>query len=404
MPSQDFLPFSRRSFPRSSFSRRSFLQLSAAASAAAAFPIVTEPMLAAAARKPAPKDGIMIDSNENPLGPCQAARDAVSAIIPLGGRYLFDLTDDLGHTFAELEGLNPDHVHTFPGSSPALTFTVVAFSSPQRSYVTADPGYEAGMFAAETVKARVVKVPLTKTYAHDVKAMIAAAPDAGVFYICSPNNPTGTLTPHSDIEYLVENKPKGSIVMVDEAYIHFCDAPSAIDFVKAGKDVVVLRTFSKTYGMAGLRCGFAIARPDLLEKIMNRAGWNSMPVTAVVAASASLKDAGLVAERKRINTNIRRETFQWLDRNGYSYTPSESNCFLLETNRPGKEVIEAMAQEKVFIGRIWPVMPSWVRITVGTHQEMEQFQAAFQKVMRGTTAFSQPAMPGRRPRRPELLS
>ena len=251
MPSQSFLPFSRRSF----------LQLSAAASAAAAFQIVTEPMLAAAGRKAAPKDGIMIDSNENPLGPSQSARDAISAIIPLGGRYLFDLTDDLGHTFAQLEGLNPDSVHIFPGSSPALTFTVIAFTSPQRSYVTADPGYEAGMFAAEAAQARVVKVPLTKTYAHDVKAMIAAGPNAGLFYICNPNNPTGTVTPHSDIEYLVENKPKGSIVMVDEAYIHFCDAPSALDFVKAGKDVVVLRTFSKTYGMAGLRCGFAIARP-----------------------------------------------------------------------------------------------------------------------------------------------
>ncbi len=177
------------------------------------------------------------------------------------------------------------------------------------------------------------------------------------------------------------------------------------DFVKAGKDVVVLRTFSKTYGMAGLRCGFAIARPDLLEKIMNRAGWNSMPVTAVVAASASLKDPGLVPERKRINAKIRQETFQWLDSNAYSYTPSESNCFMLDTKRSGKEVIDAMAQQKVFIGRIWPVMPNWVRITVGTHDEMQQFQAAYQKVMRGTTAFSiRPARPGRRPRRPELLS
>jgi histidinol-phosphate aminotransferase len=390
----------------SPFSRRSFLRLSAAASAAAAFQIVTEPMLAAAARGPLPKDGVVIDSNENPLGPSQAARDAITAIIPLGGRYLFNLTDDLGHTFAQLEGLNPESVHIFPGSSPALTFTVAAFTSPQRSYVTADPGYESGMFAAEKVEARIVKVPLTKTYAHDVKAMIAAAPDAGVFYISNPNNPTGTLTPHSDIEYLVENKPKGSIVMVDEAYIHFCDAPSALDFVKAGKDVVVLRTFSKTYGMAGLRCGFAIARPDLLDKIMNRAGWNFMPVTAVVAASASLKEPGLVPERKRINANIRQETFQWLDRNGYSHTPSESNCFLLDTKRPGKEVIEAMAQQKVFIGRIWPVMPTWVRITVGTHDEMEQFQAAFQKVMRGTTAFSlQPARPVKKlPRHPALLS
>jgi histidinol-phosphate aminotransferase len=387
MPSRNLSPFSRRSF----------LQLSAAA---AALQIVTEPMLAAAARKPHSGDGVMIDSNENPLGPSQSARDAISSIIPQGGRYLDNLTDDLIHTFAQLEGLNPDHVHAFPGSTPALHFGVIAFTSPQKSYVTADPGYEAGMFAAGASQARVVKVPLTKTYAHDVKAMLAAAPDAGLFYICSPNNPTGTLTPHSDIEYLVENKPKGSIVMVDEAYIHFCDAPSTLDLVKAGKDVIVLRTFSKTYGMAGLRCGLAVARPDLLDKIMERAGWNFMPVTALVAASASLKDSNLVPERKRINAGIRRETFQWLDRNGYTYIPSESNCFLLDTKRPGKEVIDAMAQQKVFIGRIWPVMPTWVRITVGTHDEMQQFQTAFQKVMRGTAAFSlQPARPSRNVRR-----
>jgi histidinol-phosphate aminotransferase len=381
----------------SDFSRRSFLQLSAAA---AAFEIVTEPMLAAAARRPFSSDGVMIDSNENPLGPCQSARDAVAAIIPQGGRYLVNLTEDLVHTFAQLEGLNPDYVHIFPGSSPPLRFTVIAFTSPQRSYVTADPGFEGGMMAAAVANARVVKAPLTKTYAHDVKAMLAAAPDAGLFYVCSPNNPTGTLTSHSDVEYLVENKPKGSIVMVDEAYLHFSDAPSTLDLVKAGKDVVVLRTFSKTYGMAGLRCGFAIARPDLLEKIMDKAGWNFMPVTAVVAASASLKDLQLVPERRRINATIRQETFQWLDRKGYSYTRSESNCFLLDTKRPGKEVIDAMAQQKVFIGRIWPVMPTCVRITVGTHDEMQQFQTAFQKVMRGTTAFSlQPANPVRNARR-----
>jgi histidinol-phosphate aminotransferase len=381
----------------SSFSRRSFLQFSAAA---AAVHMVTEPMLAAAAHRPYTPDAVMIDSNENPLGPSQSARDAISAIIPLGGRYCDNLTDDLVHTFAQLEGLNPDYVHPFPGSTPPLHFGVVGFTSPQKSYVTADPGYEAGMHAAAATQARVVKVPLTKTYAHDVRAMIAAAPNAGLFYICSPNNPTGTLTPHSDLEYLVENKPKGSIVMVDEAYIHFCDAPSTLDLVKAGKDVVVLRTFSKTYGMAGLRCGFAVARPDLLEKVTSAAGWNFMPITAVVAATASLKDPGLVPERKRINAAVRRETFQWLDRNGYSYTPSESNCFLLETKRPGKEVIDAMAQQKVFIGRIWPIMPTCVRITVGTHEEMEQFQAALQKVMRGTVAFSlQQQLPPRNMRR-----
>ena len=165
------------------------------------------------------------------------------------------------------------------------------------------------MLAAERAGARVVKVPLTKTYAHDVRAMIAAAPDAGVFYICTPNNPTGTLTSHSDIEYLLENKPKGSIVLVDEAYIHFCDAPSAIDLVKAGQDLIVLRTFSKLYGMAGLRCGFAIARPDLVERIENYGGGNPMPVTAMAAASASLKDPQLVPERKRDQRRNSRGNF-----------------------------------------------------------------------------------------------
>ena len=213
--------------------------------------------------------------------------------------------------------------------------------------------------------------------------MLAAAPDAGVFYVCTPNNPTGTLTSHSDIEYLVENKPKGSIVLVDEAYIHFCDAPSAIDLVKAGKDVIVLRTFSKIYGMAGLRCGFAIARPDLLERLESYGGGNPMPVTAVVAATASLKQPQVVAERKRVNAEVRAATFEWLDRNGYTYIPSESNCFMVDTRRPARAVIAAMAQQQVIIGRVWPSMPTYTRITIGTREEMERFQLAFQKVMTG---------------------
>ena len=264
---------------RLSPSRRSFLQVTAAA---AAFQIVTEPMLAAAARRPYAKDGVMIDSNENPLGPGQAAREAISAIIPQGGRYLLNLTEDLIETFAQQEGLNPDYVHVFAGSSPALRFTVVAFTSPHRSYVTADPGYEGGMMAAGASQARVVKVPLNKAYAHDVKGMIAAAPDAGLFYICNPNNPTGTLTPHADIEFLVENKPKGSIVMVDEAYLHFCDAPSTIDLVKAGKDVVVLRTFSKTYGMTGWRAGYAVAKEPFMTALKKIVLYSTNGVTTFV--------------------------------------------------------------------------------------------------------------------------
>jgi histidinol-phosphate aminotransferase len=378
---------SDRNFSVPSASRRSFLSLSAAASAALALRIVTEPMLAGA-KMQFPKDGVRINANENPLGPGAAAREAAAAIVPQSGRYSDWLTQDLITTLAEMEGLKEEQVRVYPGSSGPLHFTVVSFASPQRSYVTADPGYEAGMFAAQAVGAKVIKVPLTKTYAHDVRAMLAAGPDAGVFYVCSPNNPTGTLTSHADIEYLVENKPKDSVVLIDEAYIHFSDATSVMDLVRAEKDVVLLRTFSKIYGMAGLRCGAVFARPDLIEKIENHSGWNFMPITAVAAASASLKDSQLVPERKRLNAAIRSQVFAWLDRNGYSYIPSESNCFMLDMKRPAKTAIDALAQQKVFIGRIWPVWPTYARITIGTAPEMEEFQAAFQKVMTGAVTAS----------------
>jgi histidinol-phosphate aminotransferase len=365
------------------FSRRSFLHLSAAASAAAAFRFMSEPMLAAAARRrPHSADAVLIDSNENPLGPCQAARDAMAALLPQGGRYCDNLTDDLVAVFAQDQGLSPEWIHATAGSTPPLSLAVLAFTSAQKSYVTAEPGFETGMMMAPLAGARTVKVPLTKTYAHDVKAMLAAAPDAGLFYICNPNNPTGTLTPHSDIEYLVANKPKDCIILVDEAYIHFSEAPSAIDLVKAGKDVIVLRTFSKVYGMAGIRCGIIVARPELLNKVLARGGWNFMPITACAAASASLKDPRLVPERRRINATIRQQTFEWLGRNGYAYISSESNFFMLDTRRPGQAVRDAMAKENVLIGRVWPSMPTHVRVTVGTQEEMERFQAAYQKVMK----------------------
>jgi histidinol-phosphate aminotransferase len=373
-------------------SRRSFLQLGVAGPAVLASGILGESFFAASARAaslprgPFPKDAVIIDANENPLGPCSVAREAIAEISGDSGRYSLWLTEDLAKRFAAQEGLKPGYVRPFPGSGEPLHFSVLAFTSSSKSYVTADPGYEAGMHAAKISGARVVKTALTSAYAHDVKAMLAAAPDAGLFYVCTPNNPTGTLTPHADIEYLVEHKPAGAVVLIDEAYIHFSDATSALDLVRADKDVVVLRTFSKIYGMAGLRCGMAIGRPDLIEKVSRFSGWNSLPVTAVAAALTSLDQPSVVPERKRINAAIRSETFAWLDRNSYSYVPSVSNCFMLDTKRPAKEMIEAMAARNVFIGRAWPVWPTHVRITVGTKPDMEKFQIVFREVMQAKPA------------------
>jgi len=228
-----------------------------------------------------------------------------------------------------------------------------------------------------------MNIPLTKNYTHDVKAMVAASPDAGLIYICNPNNPTGTLTPQDDIAWLIANKPKGSIVLLDEAYTHIAPtAPFNTAYVKDGKDVVILRTFSKIYGMAGLRAGAAIGRPDLLAKVDAYSQGNGMlPITAMAAAYASLKDPNLVPDRRKRIGDVRNDTFNFLDKNNFKFVPSVSNCFMVDVKQPGRQVIAALAKEKVVVGRVWPAWPTYVRVTVGLPDEMQKFQAAFLKVM-----------------------
>jgi histidinol-phosphate aminotransferase len=170
------------------------------------------------------------------------------------------------------------------------------------------------------------------------------------------------------------------VIMLDEAYIHIAGEASGTDFVAAGKDVIVLRTFSKIYGMAGLRAGAAIARPDLLEKIRGyHAG--ALPVTGMVGATASLNVKTLVPERRRIIANVREDVFAFMDKHNFKYVPSVSNKFMVDVGRPGRQFAEAMAREKVYIGRTWPSWPNHVRVSIGTAEEMAKFKTAFLKVM-----------------------
>jgi len=171
------------------------------------------------------------------------------------------------------------------------------------------------------------------------------------------------------------NKPKGSILLLDEAYIHFSDAQHCTDLVAHDGDVIILRTFSKLFGMAGLRAGAAIARPDMLEKIRGQ-GSEMMPITGMVGAETSLKVKTLVPERKANLKAVREDTFAFLEKNNIQFVPSVSNCFMMDTKRPGMQFVEAMRNEKVYIGRVWPVWPTWARVTVGTKDEMQKFQAA----------------------------
>lgn len=371
----------KREFLRRGFSRRNFARLGAVLGAGAALPFYNEPAMAQLSMigRIGP-NAVKINANENPLGPCPAAAEAIHSVVQAGGRYLYEDTFDFAKTLADQEGVKPNYVMPFPGSSDPLHRMVLAFTSPQKAFVVGDPGYEAGIRAAQFIGSPVEKVPLTKDFKHDVKAM-AAVKNAGLIYICNPNNPTGTTTPKSEIEWLVANKPAGSVILVDEAYIHFSQEPMATDLIAADKDVVVLRTFSKLYGMAGLRAGAAIGRPDLIEKLRGY-GAGALPVTGMVGANTSLKQPKLIQERRAWLKNTREDLFAWMDKKKYSFVPSTANMVMVDVKRPGQDVVKTLAKEhEVYIGRVWPAWPTHVRVSIGTPEEMAKFKAAFEKVM-----------------------
>jgi histidinol-phosphate aminotransferase len=364
------------------FSRRNFGRLATMLAAGSTLPFANEAALAQLSmiKGGVPADAVKIDANENPMGPCAEALEAIHKAAANGGRYDYMLTLNMTETLAEQEGVKPSYVRAYPGSSAPLHHAVLAFTSPTKPYVMADPGYEQGAGAANFIGAKTIRVPLAKDYSHDVKAMVAASPDAGLIYICNPNNPTGSITKKSDIEWAVANKPKGCVVMIDEAYYHLAGISPCSDLVAADKDVIILRTFSKIYGMAGIRAGAAIGRPDLLEKMGSYMA-GALPTTAMGAATASLKMRTLIPERREKIKIIREDTLAFLEKHGYKTVPSVSNKFMVDTKRPADDVIMAMRKEKVYIGRKWPVWPTSVRVTVGTQDEMAKFKAAFLKVM-----------------------
>ena len=375
-------PEQKNDFLARGFSRRSFGRIATFLAGGAALPFAGEFAMAQVAidSRKLPPGAVKIDNNENPLGPCKEALEAMSNVLPQGGRYMFYLPAELQEVLASQEGVKQNYVQVHDGSSAPLLQAVLSFCSPEKSFVIADPGYEAGEEAARFLKAPVVKVPLIKgSYAHDVKAM-AAVKNAGLIYVCNPNNPTGSMTPKADIEWLIANKPAGSVIMVDEAYIHFPgkEENTVAGLVAQDKDVIILRTFSKLYGMAGLRCGVAIGRPDLLSKTRGF-GINWNPITSVTGAMAALKAKNVVPERRRINNDVRDGTMAFLDKKGFKSTPSVSNKFMVDTHKPTRDAITALRKENVFVGRPWPSMPTSIRVSVGTAEEMKKFQDAFVK-------------------------
>jgi histidinol-phosphate aminotransferase len=370
------------------FTRRGVLRVVGLVAAGASLPFASEPALAQLSDLGRIPDGaVKINANEFPMGPSPAALDALVAAARRGNRYQYPETWDLVATLSRVERVGEERIAVYPGSSLALQHAVIAFTSPSRALVTVDPGYEAAAGAARFIGAPVVRVPLRADASHDVQAMVAAAraQPTGLLYVCSPNNPTGTATPRRDIQWLLANKPAGTTVLLDEAYVHFCDEPPGVDLVRADEDVVLLRTFSKIYGMAGLRAGFVLARPDLLERM---AGYQNgaLPATAMVAAKTMLEDPELVPQRKRMNRERRERLFRFLDEHHFAYTPSVSSKLMVDAGIPTQQVIDEMARRGVYIGRPWAVWPTHVRISIGSDEDMQRFGSAFLEVTRARAA------------------
>ncbi|WP_294392576.1 pyridoxal phosphate-dependent aminotransferase [uncultured Sphingomonas sp.] len=330
---------------------------------------------------------VRIGANECWTGPLPAGAQAAMDIVSRGNRYEPEENHaKLFQTVAAIEGVPVERVTAWPGSSDPLNRAAISFASPTRGIVTADPTYEAIWRTGAWLNTKVTKVPLTADYRHDVRGMLAADPNAGLYYICSPNNPTGTLTPLEDIAWLADNKPKDAILLVDEAYIHFAGTPSAAKLAGTRNDVVVMRTFSKLFGMAGMRLGLTIASNDLHDRMMRYDGQQvtgMLPMTAVACGTASLPLADQIAARRNQMTAVREETLAHVSKRGLKYLPgSRANMFMVEwkTQTP-EQMMAAFLNQGVQIGRSWSAYPRMSRVTVGSAQDMQKFRLSLDRIL-----------------------
>ena len=359
-------------------SRRDFAQLLGAGAAIASLPrlaIADPPPARTLAR-------VRLSANENPYGPSPIALEAMRNAVASGSRYPDDEVDALIASIARLHGVSEDQVILGDGSSEILKLTAAAFTGPRRRLVMADPTFEAIESYARAAGAEAVRVPLDASYAHDL-AKMAAVENVGVFYVCNPNNPTGSITAKRSVSAFLDAIPPSSTVLVDEAYFHYADNgnyDTVIPLVAAHRNLIVARTFSKIYAMAGIRAGYGIAQRDTARRLREQQPWDSMNVVALTGARASLADARHVAEGKQKNLETKKNTITALRQLGYTVVPSETNFIMIDMRRHVKPVIAAMRENGVGVGRLFPSMPQHLRVTIGTPQEMQRFLDAFKTV------------------------
>ncbi|PAL25954.1 aminotransferase class I/II-fold pyridoxal phosphate-dependent enzyme [Acetobacter syzygii] len=333
-----------------------------------------------------PPGSILLNGNEFWTGPFPSALPAGQKALLNGNRYLTGQERQaLVESAAAYDHISPDLITPWPGSSDPLCRTVISFCSPTQGLVTCDPTYETVWGVAEWLQIPLAKVPLRADngYKADVRAMLKANPNAGMYYICSPNNPTGTVTPLADIAWLARHIPPNAVLVVDEAYLHFCNAPSAVSLLGSCRNIIVLRTFSKLFGMAGLRLGLSIAHPALHEKMMRYDGiyqTTMLSVPAAVIGTDSLKDPAEVTKRRSETRKNRKTMQECLSHYGVRTIPSEANMLMADWRKSPDAITAAFAQNHVIIGRSWSIWPTCSRISVGSTDDVQVFCKAMESV------------------------
>jgi histidinol-phosphate aminotransferase len=368
-------------------SRRSFSKLmgASAAYAALAQPEVKGSWRSLIPGVPASAGNIVrLSSNENPYGPSASALKAMTDGFTLAWRYPDEYADMLADELARMNNVPVEQILLGDGSGEILKLSAAAFTSREKKLVVANPTFEAIARHASVASAEVVKIDLAADYSHDVKKILAAANGAGLVYICNPNNPTASITPKNDLSDFLAKVSPATMVLVDEAYHHYVesnDYESVIPLVKQYPNLIVARTFSKIYGMAGLRCGYCITQRANISRMRTHQIFDSVNIMALVAALASVRDTEHVERGRKLNSEVKKSVCTELDSLGYRYIPSHANFMMIDLRREVRPVIDALRSRAVEVGRVFPALPNFMRVTIGTAPEMKQFMTAFREVM-----------------------
>ena len=340
----------------------------------------------AAVAGPFPPDTVWLNANENPDGPPEESIQAMSAALAQAGRYCFQELISLRAAISRSESLEPQQIVVGAGSSEVLIAATLAFTSADRPLVTSSPTFELPTTVTEAVGREAVRVPLTEDLRTDVKKLVeeAARVRGGMIYVCNPNNPTSTINTKAEIAWLIENLPAGAVAVIDEAYSHFSESAemaSAVAQITTGRDVVITRTFSKIYGMAGMRVGYACARPELISR-MNAYRNNVISVVSARGALAAIENsARILTDRRRRYLTLRKELCEWLREHGITYVEPHANFVMIDVRRDVREVGRELLARGVAAGRPFPPLTNMLRVSLGAPADMDKFRSALQEVL-----------------------